>query len=362
MSSPSEKDHLARALETAIHLALIAVIVLGSFAIFSPFAMVVIWAMVIAITFDPLYEKMVRVLGARRKLAAGVFIVLSLAAVVVPVGFLGSSLLDSARQFREQAAAGTLVIPPPTERVRAWPVIGEKAYALWQSASVDFEDTVQKVRPQLRGLAQKAAAGVSGLGRALMQTILALIIAGILMMKSREGSDAVRRVARKLGGERGPAMVDLSAATVRNVVKGVVLVALIQGLLAAAGLAIAGVPFLGLWSLIVMMLAVAQLPPLLILGPIVPWVFAHNDSTLVAVFFTVWSVLVSFSDPFLKMILLGRGIGVPMLVILIGAIGGMLRAGMTGFFVGPVVLAIFYQLFTAWMRKDETPAGKPASE
>ena len=182
------------------------------------------------------------------------------------------------------------------------------------------------------------------------------------MMNSREGSDAARRIARKLGGEKGPSMVDLSVATVRNVVKGVVLVALIQGLLAAAGLAIAGVPYVGLWALVVTMLAVAQLPPLLMLGPIIPWVFAHNDSTLIAVFFTVWSVLVSFSDPFLKMLLLGRGVGVPMLVILIGAIGGMLRAGMTGFFVGPVILAIFYHLFTVWVRGDRATADQSTPE
>jgi predicted PurR-regulated permease PerM len=362
MSSPAEKNHLTRALETAIHLAVIAAIVLGSFAIFSPFAMVMIWALVIAITFDPLYEKMARVMGGKRKLAAGVFIVLSLAVIIVPVGFLADSLLDAARGIRQQAEAGTLVIPPPTDKVKEWPVIGEKAYTLWQSASVDFEETAQKLRPQLRGLAQKIAASVSGLGRALIQTILAVVIAGILMMNSPAGTEAARRIARKLGGERGPSMVDLSAATVRNVVKGVVLVALIQGLLAAAGLAIAGVPFVGLWSLIVMMLAVAQLPPLLVLGPIIPWVFAHNDSTLIAVVFTVWSLLVSASDPFFKMLLLGRGVGVPMLVILIGAIGGMLRSGMTGFFVGPVVLAIFYQLFTAWVREEKAAAGKPASE
>jgi predicted PurR-regulated permease PerM len=119
----------------------------------------------------------------------------------------------------------------------------------------------------------------------------------------------------------------------------------------------ARVPFVGLWALLVMMLAVVQLPPILILGPIIPWVFAHNESIWVSVFFTVWSVVVSASDPFFKMLLLGRGLAVPMLIILAGAIGGMIRAGMIGFFVGPVLLAIFYQLFTAWLRQDGPDAG-----
>lgn len=362
MHSPAGKDYLDKALEISIRLAVIAVIVLGAFAMFSPFAMVVIWGIVIAITFHPLYNWMQKMLGGRRKLAATVFIVVLLAAIAVPVGFLTDSLVDAARDAQKHAEEGTLTIPPPTERVKDWPLIGERTYDLWESAHADLQATAAKLRPQLRALGHKVASGLTGLAGSLVQTMLAIIIAGVLMMNSAGGAKVSRDIARKLGGDKGPPMIDLSVATVRNVVKGVVLVALIQGLLAAAGLVVAGVPFVGLWSLVVTMLAVAQLPPLLILGPIIPWVFAHNDSTLIAVLFTVWSVMVSFSDPFLKMFLLGRGVGVPMLVILTGAIGGMMRAGMTGFFVGPVVLGIFYHLFTAWVREDAAPAREPASE
>jgi predicted PurR-regulated permease PerM len=187
--------------------------------------------------------------------------------------------------------------------------------------------------------------GVADLAGALGQTVLAIIIAGVLMINAEAGAPAAQSIATKLGGDRGPPMLDLSVATIRSVVKGVVLVALIQALLAAAGLAIARVRFVGLWALWVMTLAVVQLPPILILGPIIPWVFAHNASVWVAGFFTLWSVVVSSSDPLFKMLLLGRGLAVPILVILAGAIGAMLRAGMIGFFVGPVLLAIFYQLF-----------------
>ncbi|MEJ2721637.1 MAG: AI-2E family transporter, partial [bacterium] len=102
-----------------------------------------------------------------------------------------------------------------------------------------------------------------------------------------------------------------------------------------------------------LIIAVMQLPPILILGPIIPWVFANNDSTAVAVFYTIWSLVVSGSDGVLKPLLLGRGVKIPMPVILVGAIGGMLRAGVVGLFIGPVVLGVFYQLFVAWIREDE---------
>ena len=156
-------------------------------------------------------------------------------------------------------------------------------------------------------------------------------------------------------------MMELAVGTIRSVVKGVILVALIQGLLAAIGMTIAGVPGVGLWALLVMVVAIVQLPPLIVIGPIIVWVFANNDSTAMAIFFAIWGTVVSVSDGFLKPLLLGRGVAVPMLVILIGAIGGMLQSGVIGLFIGPVVLAMSWELFMAWVREDDAPA-ESASE
>jgi predicted PurR-regulated permease PerM len=361
MSSTPQPDYLSKSLRVAVHLGVVAAFVFGAMAVFSPFVMVVAWGAILAITFHPAYRVLCRLLGGSGKAASAVFVLVTLAVVLVPVWLLGDPMLEAARNLRQQADAGTLVIPPPPENVREWPLVGERVYDVWHGASVNVKDAAHKLEPQLRGLAERIAGGVSSLGRALVQSILAVVVAGVLMMNAAGAASAVQAIARKLGGESGPSLVQLSVSTVRNVVKGVLLVALIQGLLAAGGLAVAGVPFVGLWALAVTILAVAQLPPLLALAPIIPWVFAHNDSTVVAVFFAIWSVVVSFSDPFLKMLFLGRGVSVPMPVILIGAIGGMLRAGMVGLFVGPVILTIFYQLFGAWVRADEAAEPAPAT-
>ncbi len=115
----------------------------------------------------------------------------------------------------------------------------------------------------------------------------------------------------------------------------------------------------GLWAGLVLLLAVIQLPPILILGPIAAWVFTFAD-TVPAVIFLVWALLVSGCDGFLKPILMGRGVDAPMLVILIGALGGMMLSGIIGLFVGAVVVAITYTLFMAWIEEEQiTP---PATE
>jgi predicted PurR-regulated permease PerM len=129
-------------------------------------------------------------------------------------------------------------------------------------------------------------------------------------------------------------------------------VAIIQTLLAAIGLVVMGIPAAGIWSFLVLMLAIMQLPPLLVMGPIAIWVFSVAEP-LPATIFLVYALVVSFSDGILKPLFLGRGVEVPMLVILLGAIGGMIMSGIVGLFIGAIVLAIGYQILMAWMETDE---------
>jgi predicted PurR-regulated permease PerM len=145
------------------------------------------------------------------------------------------------------------------------------------------------------------------------------------------------------------------------VVQGVLGVALIQAVLAGIGLLAVGFPGAGLWALVVLLVAIVQLPPILILGPIAAYVFSMTDTTP-AVIFLIWSILVSASDTFLKPLLMGRGVDVPMLVILLGAIGGMILSGIIGLFLGAVVLALGYKVFGALLTEDVLKDDEIASD
>jgi predicted PurR-regulated permease PerM len=362
MNASTERDYLGKALDIAVRLTVIAIVLIAAMRIFSPFMSSVVWGGVIAIAFYPVFTKLRSAIGDRNKLAGVIFTTVCLAAILVPTILLTGSLLDVTVRFVDRAQEGKIEVPPPTEKVKTWPLIGEKTYAFWLAAHKDLEGTAEKLQPQLANLGEKIVSSVAGLGGAVLQSIIALIIAGILMTTSEGSERAGRSIAVRLAGDDGPGMLDLTLNTIRSVVKGVILVAMIQGLLAAIGLAIANVPGVGLWALLVMVVAIIQLPPLLILGPIIPWVWANNDSTAISVFFTIWALVLSGSDGFLKPLFLGRGVKVPMLVILIGAIGGMLRSGVIGLFVGPVVLAIGWMLLMAWVREDDPEAapGKQA--
>jgi predicted PurR-regulated permease PerM len=238
--------------------------------------------------------------------------------------------------------------------VKTWPVIGERLYTTWSAANQNLEAALEKLQPQLKTLGSWLIRQFTRLGGAGVQTLIALIIAGILMMNAGGSGRLSRAIGKRLAGDKGVEMVDLSSATIQSVVKGVVLIALIQGVLAGIGMVVMDVPLAGLWALLVLIVAVIQLPPWLILVPVIIYVFSTSDNTVANVIFAIYALVVSGADAFLKPLFLGRGVEVPMLVILIGAIGGMLAAGVIGLFVGAVILAVGYKLFDAWVAEQDS--------
>lgn len=256
--------------------------------------------------------------------------------------------MESATTIGHEISAGKVHISPPSESVRDWPLIGEKTYTFWHQASVDLGALLEKYPDQLNTIGQKLLGAAKGVGAGVLQFIISMLIAAAFLSSAESAGASMRRLATRLAGDRGEPLLDLSTATIRSVAVGVIGIAFIQALLGGLGMMFAGVPAAGLLAIIILVLAIAQLPPLLVLAPVIFYVFSA-ESTTVAVVFMIWSILVSFSDAVLKPIFLGRGVDAPMLVILLGAIGGMITSGIVGLFIGAVILALGYKLFQSWI-------------
>jgi predicted PurR-regulated permease PerM len=181
----------------------------------------------------------------------------------------------------------------------------------------------------------------------ILQMMISIIIAGVLLVVKGTG-ESIRKFFRRLAGDRGDEFADVTMKTIGNVVKGILGVALIQALLVGIGLLVSGVPFAGVLTLVVFMLAVLQIPPLFVVIPVVVYLFSAKETTP-AVLWTVYLLLAGFSDNILKPVLLGKGAPVPMLVIFIGVIGGFIFSGFIGLFTGAIIMSIGYKLFTAWI-------------
>jgi predicted PurR-regulated permease PerM len=349
--STSNIETSRKAIDLSIRLGLVAMLVALSLGILAPFIMPVLWAGVIAVAVYPLYLRLERWLGGRVKLALTLFTLLALAILIVPSVMLGSSMFKSIHTISTQLDAGTLEVPPPSQSVAEWPLVGPKLHEIWSSASRNLSGTLNKYSEEVKKTATWLLGTAAGAGAGLLQFIIAVLIAAAFMANAEPIDRFMQKFSARLAGKRGQGMGELAGATVRSVAQGVLGVAVIQALLSGVGMLLAGVPAAGLWALLVLVLAVIQLPPILVLGPVAAYVFSEA-STLTAVLFLAWALAVSASDVVLKPMLLGRGLDVPMLVILLGAIGGMVFAGVIGLFVGSVVLALSYRLFLAWLEQD----------
>jgi predicted PurR-regulated permease PerM len=362
MTDPTLNSPVRMAIEIAVYLLLIFAILSWCLQILMPFVSFLAWGTIIAVAMHTPFLRLRDALGGRNKLAVLVFVVLGLATILIPAWMFAGSMLDSAQEFRSNLESGQFDIPPPNESVREWPLVGERLFADWSAAAVNFELFLEDHHEQIKSATSSVLSKAVGIGLSILQFVAATLIAAVMLANEESTRAMVQKLCRRLAGDRAEEMITLSAATVRSVAVGVLGIAFIQALLGGAGMVFAGVPAAGVWALLILVLAIAQLPPLLVLLPAIIFVFTTNDSTVVGVVFAVWSVLVSFSDAVLKPVLLGRGVEAPMLVILLGAIGGMIMSGIIGLFLGAVILALGYKLFQAWMGPEQDQGPAAASE
>jgi predicted PurR-regulated permease PerM len=364
-SDAQDRDFRWKATEIAVGLVVLGLLAYWCFSIVRPFVIPLVWGVVLGIALRPACVWIEHATGGRRKLAVVILTLLALGVVLVPTALLSKSLLDGARAVASHVEEDRLIVPPAPDRVAEWPLVGPKVHEIWNLASTNFESVLARFRPQVKAFGAWLLALAKQAAMAVLVTVVALVVAALLLMRREEASRIAVGVGARIAGEDGAATVRTAGQTIESVAKGVVGVAAIQAALAAAGLAAAGVPGTGLWAFVILILAVAQLPPLLVLLPAILYLVATDAGTLTIVLFTGWSLLVTASDAVLKPLLLGRGSDTPMPVILIGAIGGLLLHGLIGLFVGAVVLSAGHRLFGQWMRQGaeapQAPVADPAS-
>lgn len=333
--------------DTTIRLFFLFLIIAWCLSILYPFVSIMLWGLILGMAFSPIHKFLVKLMGGKAKLAAFIIVLVSLVVIIVPSWFFLDSIIEEVKEIRNSFQNGTLTVGPPSEKVKSWPVIGNQLYDVWQSASVNLEQTVLKHKDQLAGIGSKLAKGILSAVGGVFQMMVSIIIAGVLLVTSGTG-ESIRKFFRKLAGSRGDEFADITFKTVGNVVKGILGVALIQATFIGIGLILAGVPFAGLWTFLVFLFAVLQLPPPLVVIPIIIYLFSAME-TLPAVLWTVYLLLGALSDNILKPVLLGKGAPVPMLVIFLGVVGGFIFSGFIGLFTGAIIMSIGYKLFIAWI-------------
>lgn len=354
---PPELQFSRNLLDTFIRAALIAILVYSCYQVFHPFLSMMLWALILGVTLYPLHCMVRARLGNNDGRAASLLVVVAIAVLLVPVYFLGASLTESVQAAIETVKGGTVHIPPPPASVEEWPVIGKQLYSFWANAASDLTGVIKSMAPHLKGFTLGLLSKLAGVGVGFLIFIGALFIAGVMMAYGESGKKSAIRIAdRIIGTDRSDSFITLCTATIRAVAQGVIGIAFIQMVVIGIGFVVMGIPGAGLLAMGVLLLGIMQLPVPLITIPVIGFVFFTEGATVVTIIFAIYTFLGGLLDNILKPMLLGRGVDVPMPVILIGALGGMLAGGIIGLFIGPVVLAVGYKLFWQWVDAGQAPA------
>ncbi len=347
----NSESYVSRSVEVAIRLGILFGLLAWSFAILSPFISLFIWGLIISITEYPMYKTLKKRLGGRGKLAATILTLTLFLLLLIPAGLLADSLLEGINHLRAIYQSGDLTIPPPGDNVKSWPLIAKPIIDTWQLASENLGAVSVKYSDEIKNAGRVLLNLAAGTGLGVLQLLASIILAGVFVSYAEEGGDMTKKIFIRLDQRQGAEFADLAEVTIRNVVKGILGVAVAQTVLAGIGFVVIGIPAAGFWIFLCLILAIIQVG----VGPVAIgaaiYVFATHE-TLPAVLFAIWTLVVVLSDNILKPILLGRGSPVPMLVVFLGSIGGFVFHGFIGLFLGAVILSLAYKLVLRWIENS----------
>lgn len=332
----------------ALQLLALSLLIFFCFEIIKPFITLIIWGTVLAITLYPMHKKFTNVLKGRKWISAGIITLIMLMLIVVPAILMMLATIDEFKSLTTAYNEGRLQIPLPDERVKEWPVIGEKLFEYWSEASENIKGFVLKNYESIKPYIMKVLSLFSSAGKGVLLLLASFLVGGILMVFGAEAEKYAKIFFGKLVGVRGDKMVDSVGITVRNVAKGVIGVAFIQGILAGTGMVMADVPFAGIWVLVAIILSIVQIGVFPVSIGVIIYIWTTPDTTT-AILLTIWLVFVGVIDNIIRPLMIGMGAPVPMIVVFLGTIGGFLMSGFIGLFTGAIVLTLGYKLVAEWL-------------
>lgn len=339
-------------LDTVLQIGVLALLAYACGRIVLPFTSILLWSVILAVMLYPLHVRLAHSLG--RRWSALLIGLVGVAVMLVPMVIGATSLASSIYWLVSGLQNHSLIVPPPPPRLAELPLIGQKLTETWGLVATNLPAALTKYGQMLSGPATWLVSFAGGLAANVLSFSLSFVIAAVLVAYGQGAAVFAQRLLAFVSGNRarGARLIALTAATIRGVALGVVGVAVIQSLLIGIGFFAIGLPAAGLLTFAALLLGIVQVPATLLTLPVILYVFA-TEATTPAVVFLVWSLIAGLSDNVLKPLMLGRGLEVPMLVILIGVIGGMLADGLLGLFLGPVLLAVGYVMFIEWLQQHE---------
>jgi predicted PurR-regulated permease PerM len=326
----------------------VVVLALLCLLVLRPFISAALWAVILCFTTWPLFLSLEEMLGGRRTLSALIATLFLAAVIVVPVAILGATLADNVSALISASQKLIREGPPsPPDWVASIPLVGSHIADYWNYLNQGSTVRLQELARLLPAAKVIALWGGSALAEGIFQITLSLIIAFFFYRDGHAAASQLQLSLNRIAGERGDRLLDLAGATIRAVVYGILGTSLLQGVVAAIGFGIAGVPGAVSLGFVTFLLSLVPGGPPIVAAPAAFWLY-RQGSLPWAIFMMAWGLMVGMLDNVVKPLLISRGGSTPMILVMLGVLGGALAFGVIGMFLGPTLVALGYSLFEQW--------------
>ena len=339
-------------IHVTLQLLALALLLGWCFQILAPFFNPIIWAAILAVTLYPLHKKLKKKLGGRGVLAAVLITIVIFGLFIFAGSWLGIKTGSEIKSEIINYSEGKIKIPTPPETVKQWPVIGKSAYQFWMQLTTGMDTIVQKYPEQIRSLTSYGIQLLATTGKGLFIFAISILVSGIFLVYSDSSSKFATAVFNRLINSTKFDMATIAAITIRNVVRGILGVSIIQSVCAGTGFVVAGIPYAGIWTLLCLILAIIQIGIFPVVLCVLIYIWTTGPTTT-AILLTIYMIPVGLLDNILKPLMMGKGAPVPMVIIFLGSLGGFMYSGFIGLFTGAVILSLGYRLFDVWLKEAE---------
>jgi len=322
---------------------------IGCLYVLRPFLAAILFAAAVVISSWPLYQKLLRRMRGRRTPAALTMTLSLTLLVIIPLALVAWNLADNIasafEQIRNALSHGELL---PPRWIRDIPLVGDQIDVYLRQLVASREQMLELAQRMLEPARHWLLAGGIMLGTGVVQMSLAAFVSFFFYRDGQALIAVIGAAMRRIMDDDATAVTEIISQTVRGVMYGLLGTALAQGLVAAVGFIIAGVPAVLLLSVLVFVSSLIPVGPPVIWGGAAVWLFSQGDTGW-GIFMLVWGFFViSGVDNVVRPMLISRGSSLPFLLTLLGVLGGVIAFGFIGLFIGPTLLAVGYSLLSGW--------------
>ena len=322
----------------------------GCVIVLLPFVSALLWAIVLSVSSWPLYNRLRKLTGNRRTLAALLMLLGMILILLVPFVVVGVTLADNVSAVSAATRRWIEGGPPdPPAWLAKVPMVGAKAMETWQNLASDTAKLWAQAQKFIEPVSAWLLRAGLALGGGVFQLALSILIAFFLFRDGVSLAESLTTAVGRIGGERGKHLLTVANKTVRGVVYGILGTALVQAVLAGIGYVVAGIPGPALLALLTFFFSVVPIIGTgLVWIPAALWLF-HEGSTGWGIFMLIWGAGVANVDNVIKPWLISQGSEMPFILVFFGVLGGALAFGFIGVFLGPTLLAVGYRLVAEWV-------------